>query len=222
MFSASIWLWLTGESYSPLAGSSPAKGMCRGVRARSSSLRSFQRVVDDVTIGAEPIGFLDELAALHLEDLHPAAALVIGWGDFERRNEPVQRKSADLFEALLDVSPGRRFAARQFQSVADPLDMDRRLEQPAVVIDRVLVHQVERLLALLFVFRLDLLANGIVVAGAGELHRVVAFRDAKAARRVDVGLGCGPHQTDDLRQRIAVGFESLDRGRRRPAKEMRD
>ncbi len=36
---------------------------------------------------------------------------------------------------------------------------------------------------------LDLPADWIVISGAGELHRVVAFGGGKSAGRVDVGLG---------------------------------
>src|SRR5207237_3270797 len=153
-------------------------------------------------------------------DLHPAATFVVGRRNLQRRDEAAEGEVADLFEAVLDIGPGRRLAAVRFQRVTDSLDMNGGLQEAAVVIDAVLVHQVERLLARLLVHRLDLLTNRVVVAGAGELHRVIAFGDAKAARRVDVGLGGGPDQADYFRQRIAVRFKGFDRRRGRPAEEM--
>src|SRR6516162_5477020 len=114
-----------------------------------SLLRCLQRMVDDVAIGAEPVGLLDEFAALDLEDLYPAATLMIGRRDLQRRHQAAQRKIADLFESILDVGPGRRFAAIGFQRITDPFDMNRGLQKTTVVIDRVLVHQIERFLAAL-------------------------------------------------------------------------
>src|SRR6202022_3759729 len=58
--------------------------------------RRLQCMLDDVAVGAEPVGFLDELAALNLEDLHPAAAFVVGRRDLQRRDEAAEGEVADL------------------------------------------------------------------------------------------------------------------------------
>src|SRR5215467_3753894 len=151
-----------------------------------SLLRCLQRMLDDVAISTEPVRLLDKLAALDLEDLYPAAAFVVSRGDLQRRHEATQGKIADLLEAVLDISSGRRLAAAGFQRITDALDMDRGLQETTVVIDRVLVHQIDRFLAGFFVHRLDLLADRVVVAGSGELHGVIAFGDTESARRIDV------------------------------------
>src|SRR5882724_12665027 len=54
----------------------------------------------------EPVRDLFELAALHLPDLHEAAALVIGRRDLERRHQPAEGKVRDLLEARLHVRTG--------------------------------------------------------------------------------------------------------------------
>src|SRR5437763_13188679 len=92
-----------------------------------ASLGLLDRRLDHVAIGARPVGPLNELAALDLEHLDPAAALVVGLCDFERGHEAAQGETADRFEALLDVVAGRLLAAIGFQRVADCLDMDRSL-----------------------------------------------------------------------------------------------
>src|SRR5580704_8616123 len=99
-------------------------------------LRGLQRVLDDVAIGAEPVGLLDEFAAFDLEDLHPAAAFVVGRRDLQRRDETAEREVADLFEAVLDIGPGRRLAAVRFQRVTDSLNMNGGLQEATIVIDR--------------------------------------------------------------------------------------
>src|SRR5437773_3279773 len=138
----------------------------------SALLGLFYRGVDHVAIGAHPVCRVDEFAALNLEDLDPAATLVIGRGDFERWHEAAQAETADRFQPLLDVVAGRLLAAIRLQRVADRLDMDGGLQQTAVVVDRVFVHALEGLLALLLVHLLDLLPDRILVTGAGELHGV--------------------------------------------------
>src|SRR3990172_10104249 len=63
-------------------------------------------LLDHVTVLPEPLGRLHELAALHLPDLDPAAALVVG-----RRQGEVGRRDAgegealDPLEAVLPVLP---------------------------------------------------------------------------------------------------------------------
>ena len=86
-----------------------------------------------------PVGLLDELAALHLEDLHPAAALMVLGGDLEWRDEAAEGEIADRSRPFLMSSPVGGLPPLAF-SASDRLDMDRRLEQTAVVIDGVLVH----------------------------------------------------------------------------------
>src|SRR6516165_12746457 len=90
-------------------GRGPLSGRVRGDPIRL--LRSLQRVGNDVAIGTEPIGFLDEFAAFDLEDLHPAAAFVVGRGDLQRRDETAQCEVADLLEALFHIGSGRWLAA---------------------------------------------------------------------------------------------------------------
>src|SRR6516162_11828324 len=77
---------------------------------------------DDVRIGAEPVGLLDELATLDLENLHPAAALMVRRADLERWHQPAQAKAFDLLEALLHILAGRLLAAVQCERVARRLD----------------------------------------------------------------------------------------------------
>src|SRR5436305_8095685 len=66
-------------------------------------LRFLDRGLDHLRIGAEPLGFLDELAALRLEDLDPAAALMVLAGDLQRRHQPAQREVVNRLETLLDL-----------------------------------------------------------------------------------------------------------------------
>src|SRR5580704_19169947 len=100
--------------------------------ASISLFRGLDRVLDDIAIVAEPAGRLDELAALDLKDLHPAAAFVVGRGDVERRDE-ASKGVVDRLQALFDVVPSRLLAAVRLQGTADRIDIDRRLQQAAVV-----------------------------------------------------------------------------------------
>src|SRR5260221_13226620 len=102
---------------------------------------------DDLRIGAEPVGLLDELAALDLEDLHPATAFMVGSVDLERRNQTAEAEIVDRFEAFLHIFPGRLLAARRLERIADRLDMDGGPKDAAVVNHRV-VHLLRRLFAL--------------------------------------------------------------------------
>src|SRR5215207_836447 len=124
-------------------------------------LRLLDRRGDDVREAAEPLGFLDELAALDLEDLHPAAALVVFGVDLERRDQPAETEIPDLLEALLDVLALRRLAAGRLDRVAHRLDMHGGPQDAAVVEDRV-VHDFRRVLALRLVHRADFLAYRVV------------------------------------------------------------
>src|SRR3954454_18057032 len=168
------------------------------IASRLEYLRPGDRLLDHLAIGAEPVAVGHELAALDGEDPDPAAALVVIRGDFERREEAAERKVLDLLSPLLYVVTGRLLAAVQLQRLADRLDLHRRLQQPAIVDDGVF-HLLWRLFSLLLVHRLDFLAYRVIVAGAGELHRAIAFGDGPAASRLDVVLGRGPHQTHHLR-----------------------
>src|ERR1700726_3385611 len=76
------------------------------------------RLGDDLRIAAEPLRLLDELAALDLEDLHPAAAFMVGLSHLERRNQSAQAEIVDLLKALLHVLPGRLFAAIGLERIA--------------------------------------------------------------------------------------------------------
>src|SRR5215207_2694417 len=118
---------------------------------------------DDLRIGADPFGLLDELAALDLVDLHPAAAFVILRGHGERRHDAAERELLDRLEALLDLLAGRLLAAIRLHRVADRLDVQRRIQDAAIVHHRI-AHLLRRLFALRLVHGLDFLAHRVVVA----------------------------------------------------------
>src|SRR5215813_8441702 len=59
-----------------------------------------------ILIRGEPVGFLLELAALDLPDLHEPAALVVGRRHLERWHQAAQREVRDLLEAVLGVDAG--------------------------------------------------------------------------------------------------------------------
>ena len=58
----------------------------RGVKNVTRSFGLSDRLGDDLGVSAEPVCLFDKLAARDLEDLHPAAALVVGRRHFERRD----------------------------------------------------------------------------------------------------------------------------------------
>src|SRR5260221_11128107 len=78
---------------------------------------------DDLRIGAEPVGLLDELASLDLENLHPATAFMVGSVDLERRNQTAEAEIVDRFEAVLHIFSARLLAARSLGRIADRLAM---------------------------------------------------------------------------------------------------
>src|SRR6516225_11811483 len=94
----------------------------------------------DFRVSAEPVRLLDELAALDLKNLHPAAAFVVARGDLERRDQAAKREVVDRLEARFDVFAGRGLAAGRLKGVARRLDVERRPEDPKVVHNRV-VHR---------------------------------------------------------------------------------
>src|SRR5437016_9607906 len=76
----------------------------RGRVARLARLFGvLHRVLHDLAIGLHPLRLLDELAALDLEDLHPAAAFMLGGRDRQRRHQSAEIELLDALEALLDV-----------------------------------------------------------------------------------------------------------------------
>src|SRR6266699_1549437 len=193
----------------------------------SSSIRWALRLLglldrggDDIRIAAEPLGLLDELAALDLKDLDKSAAFMVRRGDLERRHQPAEAEILDRLEALLHVLAGRLLAAVRLDRIANRLDMEGRPQQSAVVHDCAF-HHLLRLLAPRLVHLPDFLAHGVVVADPGERHRVIAFRDRPAACPGDVLFARRPDQTEHLRQRETVGLERLDRQPRRAAEQMR-
>src|SRR4029077_17488797 len=145
---------------------------------------------DDFRVAPEPLGLLDELAAVDLEDLHPAAALMVGRRDIERRQQAAEAEIVDLLEALFDIIPGRRFAAIGFERIAGRLDMDGGPQEATVVHNRI-IHRLRRLPGLRLPHRPDLPADRIVVTDAGEGHRVIAFRYRPATRSHDVMFARG-------------------------------
>src|SRR5438046_1640382 len=126
----------------------------------------FDRGGDDIRIAAEPLGLLDELAALDLEDLDKSAAFMVRGGDLERRDETAEPEILDRLEALLHILAGRLLPAIRFDRIANRLDMQRRPQQAAVVHYRA-VHRLLRLLAARLVHLPDFLAHGVVVADPG-------------------------------------------------------
>src|SRR6267143_262630 len=87
-------------------------------------LRLFDRGGDDLWVAAEPLGLLDELAALDLEDLDEPAAFMVRRGDLERRHQPAEAEILDRLEALLHILAGRLFPAIRLDRIADRLDME--------------------------------------------------------------------------------------------------
>lgn len=107
----------------------------RGEPLRALATLLLQALSDHVRVGLEPIGHPDEGAALHLPDLHPAAALVVLGGDLDRRNEAAEREVLDVLEPGLHVGTGDRSVGFGAQRVADGLHGQRRLQHSAVVVD---------------------------------------------------------------------------------------
>src|SRR6185295_12967513 len=100
--------------------------VCGGSPRPGTRRLRLPRVLDvlgqHVRVCREPIGGLGELAALDLPDLNEPAALVIGRGDLQRRNEPTEREAGDLLEAGLDVRPGDLAVRLGLQGIPDRLD----------------------------------------------------------------------------------------------------
>src|SRR5437763_16848258 len=82
----------------------------------------LDRGLHDLAIGLHPLRLLDELAALDLEDLHPAAAFMLGGRDRQRRHQSAEIELLDALEALLDVLAFGRLAAGLLQRVLQRLD----------------------------------------------------------------------------------------------------
>src|SRR6266571_4574787 len=97
----------------------------------------FDRLGNDLRKGTEPVGLLDELAALDLKDLDPAAALVIGRGDLQGRYQPAEAEVLDRLEALLDLFAGRLLAAIRLDRVAGRLGVKSGPQYATVVHNRV-------------------------------------------------------------------------------------
>src|SRR5262249_39962813 len=186
-----------------------------------SLLRCLELTREHLGIGAEPVGLLDELAALDLEDLHPAATLVVRSAEFHWRYEATQGYVVDRLEALLHVVAGRLCAAFGLNRVANGLDMNGADQEAAIVIDGVR-HFLWRLLALGLIHGDDFLAHGIVVTHAGELDRVIPLGNRPAAGGLDVGLSRGPDHHDHLGKRVTGALQLLHCDRWRPPEEMRD
>src|SRR5205823_2948798 len=85
-----------------------------------------------------------------------SVVVLLGRRDRQRRHQSAQIELLDALEALLDVLAFGRFTAGLLQRVLQRLDMDRRLQETPVI-DHGVVHLLRRLLAVLFVHRLDFL-----------------------------------------------------------------
>src|SRR6266852_399565 len=175
---------------------------------------------DNIWVAAEPLGLLDELTALDLEDLDKPAAFMVRRGDLEGRHQTTEAEIIDRLEALLYILAGRLLPAVRVDRIANRLDMEGRPQQAAVIHDGAF-HHLLRLLAPRLVHLPDFLAHRVIVADSGEGHCVVALGDRPATRPGDVLFARRPDQTDHLRQREAVGLERLDRQPRRAAEQMR-
>src|SRR5882724_934770 len=127
----------------------------------------FDRGGDDIRVAAEPLGLLDKLATLDLEDLDESAAFMVRRGDLERRHQTTKAEILDRLEALLHILAGRLLPAVRFDRVADRLDMEGRPQQTPVVHHRTF-HHLLRLLAPRLVHFPDFLAYRVVVADPGE------------------------------------------------------
>src|SRR5216684_6454429 len=198
------------------AKSSPPARHASGLRGVGCNL-----FLDHRAIALEPVLHLHELAALDGPDLHPAAAFMVGRAELHRRNEAAQGEALDRFHAFLYVLAGGRGTTLGFNSVADRLDVQRRAQDAAVVVDG-RVHFLGRRLALGLVHGLDLLQDWEVLADAGELEGVVAFRYTHAAGSDDVGLGAAPNKRDHFAERVALALQLLDGNRRRAPEQMRN
>src|SRR6266851_7019238 len=116
------------------------------IRRALPLLRLFDGSGDDIRIAPEPLGLLDELAALDLEDLDEPAAFMIRRGDLEGRHQTTEAEVLDRLEALLHILAGRLLPAIRFDRIANCLDMEGRPQQATVIHDRAL-HHLLRLLA---------------------------------------------------------------------------
>src|SRR4029077_4729246 len=81
----------------------------------------------DLRVAPEPVGLLAELAVMHLEDLPPAAAFMVGRRYLQRRDETAQSEIVDLFEPILYVGSGGAVPPWGFDRIADRLDVDCRI-----------------------------------------------------------------------------------------------
>src|SRR5437773_11428739 len=91
----------------------------------------FDRGGDDIRIAADPLGLLNNLAALDLEDLDKSAAFMVRRVDLERRHQPAEAEVLDRLEALLYILAGRLLPAVRFDRIANRLDMEGRPEHAA-------------------------------------------------------------------------------------------
>src|SRR6266851_3539420 len=112
----------------------------RSLAARLSMRSGLRRVsrellLDHRAIALEPVLHLHELAALDGPDLHPATAFMVGGGDLHRWYEAAQGEALDRLHALLDLLRGRHGAALRLDGIAQRLDVDRRMQDTAVVVD---------------------------------------------------------------------------------------
>src|SRR6266699_4756370 len=102
------------------------------IRCALLLLGLLDRGGDDIGIAAEPLGLLDELSALDLEDLDKSAAFMVRRGDLERRHHPAEAEILDRLEALLHILAGRLLSAVGLDRIANRLDMEGRPQQSAV------------------------------------------------------------------------------------------
>src|SRR5580700_1770876 len=82
-----------------------------------SGLRGVGRelLLDRRTVALEPVLHLHELAAFDRPDLHPAATLVVGRRELQRRYKAAQREAFDRLHALLDILRRRRMSRRAWR-----------------------------------------------------------------------------------------------------------
>src|SRR2546423_15040145 len=93
----------------------------------------LHRVLHDLAIGLHPLRLLDELDALDLEDLHPAAAFMLGGRDRRRRRQSAPIELLDALEARHDSLAFWRFTAGLLQRALLPRDLARRRHERPVI-----------------------------------------------------------------------------------------
>src|SRR6516225_1677463 len=149
--------------------------------------------VDHLAVGLEPVAVFDELSVPDGPHLHPAAALMIGFGYRDRGHHAAERKALDVLHAFLDVLTRGLCAALGLDGIADGFRMQRGVHD-ATIIDDAYLLLLRRRLALGLVHRVYVPDHLEVRADAGELQRIVAVGHVVTASGLDVVFRRPPDQ----------------------------